>query len=71
MYFRYLAILLMEAERCWSAAMELKLYANTEPRKKFHMVRKLAKAAKYADELNSLCGMERVDARTKLESQVS
>ncbi|XP_057311707.1 signal recognition particle subunit SRP68-like [Hydractinia symbiolongicarpus] len=66
---RYLAILLMEAERCWSAAMELKLYANTEPRKKFHMVRKLAKAAKYADELNSLCGMEKVDARTKLESQ--
>ena len=60
----------MEAERCWSHAMELKLYANTEPRKKFHMVRRLRKAAKYSDELKNLCEMERVDARTKLEVQV-
>lgn len=66
---RFLYLLLMEAERCWSAAMELKLRANTEPRKKFHMIRKLSKASKYTDELNKLCEMERVDARTKLEAQ--
>ena len=51
--------------------MELKLLANTEPRKKFHMTRKLQKAVVYAEELNNLCEMDRVDARTKLESQVS
>ena len=50
--------------------MELKLLANTEPRKKFHMTRKLQKAVVYAEELNNLCEMDRVDARTKLESQV-
>lgn len=66
---RFLYILLVEAERCWSAAMELKLRANTEPRKKFHMIRKLSKASKYSDDLNKLCEMERVDARTKLEAQ--
>ena len=68
---RFLHIPLMEAERCWSHAMELKLYANTEPRKKFHMVRRLRKAAKYAEELQDLCQLEKVDARTKLEVQVS
>jgi len=66
---RFLYILLVESERCWSAAMELKLRANTEPRKKFHMIRKLSKASKYSDDLNKLCEMERVDARTKLEAQ--
>jgi len=66
---RFLYLLLIQSERCWSAAMELKLRANTEPRKKFHMIRKLSKASKYSDELNKLCEMERVDARTKLEAQ--
>ncbi|XP_066931893.1 signal recognition particle subunit SRP68-like [Clytia hemisphaerica] len=66
---RFLHIILMEAERCWSHAMELKLYANTEPRKKFHMVRKLSKASKYADDLKDLCNIDQVDARTKLEVQ--
>lgn len=66
---KYLHILLIEAERCWGAGMELKLRANTEPRKKFHMIRKLSKASKYADELNKMCEMETVDARTKLEAQ--
>ena len=51
--------------------MELKLYANTEPRKKFHMVRKLSKASKYAEDLKNLCNIDQVDARTKLEVQVS
>ena len=50
--------------------MELKLLANTEPRKKFHMTRKLQKAVKYAVELHAFCEIDKVDARTKLESQV-
>ena len=50
--------------------MELKLLANTEPRKKFHMTRKLKKAVAYAEELQTLCEIDKVDARTKLESQV-
>lgn len=69
--YRFLIILLMEAERCWSYAMELKLCANTEPRKKFSMIRKLSKASKYTEDLNKLCELDRVDARTKLEAQVS
>lgn len=69
--YRYLIILLMEAERCWSYAMELKLCANTEPRKKFSMIRKLSKASKYTEDLNKLCELDRVDARTRLEAQVS
>lgn len=60
----------MNAERVWSYAMELKLLANTEPRKKFHMTRKLKKSVAYAEELNNLCDCDKVDARTKLESQV-
>ncbi|XP_065660087.1 signal recognition particle subunit SRP68 [Hydra vulgaris] len=66
---RYFHILLVEAERCWSYAMELKLCANTEPRKRFHMMRKLTKAAKYAEELHKICEMEKVEPRTKLEAQ--
>ncbi len=68
--FRYLLIPLMNAERVWSYAMELKLLANTEPRKRFHMKRKLNKSVHYAQELHNLCDCDKVDARTKLESQV-
>ena len=52
--------------------MELKQESNTEPRKRFHLLRRLNKAAKYADELLKLsenCG--RCDARTRLEAEVS
>ena len=59
----------MEAERCWSHAMELKLCANTEPRKKFSMIRKLSKASKYAKDLSKFCELDRVDARRKLKAQ--
>ena len=67
---RFLHIPLMDAERAWSYAMELKLLANTEPRKRFHLVRRLRKAAHYAGELETLCQSEKCDARTKLEAQV-
>ena len=67
---RYLHIPLMDAERAWSHAMELKLLANTELRKKFHYIRRLRKAASHAGQLEELCCADMCDARTKLEAQV-
>lgn len=67
---RYLHIPLMDAERAWSHAMELKLLANTELRKKFHYIRRLRKAASHATQLEELCSGDVCDARTKLEAQV-
>lgn len=66
---RFLLIVLMAAERCWAYAMALKQEANTEHRKRFHLVRRLAKATMYARILNGLCNKEpnKCDARTKLE----
>ena len=58
------------AERCWAYAMQLKSEANTEPRKRFHMISRLKKAVQYADELVALCESPKCDARTKLECQV-
>jgi len=68
---RYLHIPLVSAERCWSYAMALKQEANTEPRKKFHLARKLKKAVKYSQELEKLCNDSPTicDAKTKLETQ--
>lgn len=60
----------MDAERAWSHAMELKLLANTELRKKFHYIRRLRKAASHATQLEELCSGDVCDARTKLEAQV-
>lgn len=45
----------MLAERAWSYAMQLRVEANTEPRKKFHLVSRLRKAASYALQLQKLC----------------
>ena len=60
----------MSCERAWAYAMQLKFELNTEPRKKYHMINRLKKAAKYAGKLEVLC-MESnvVDARTKLEAR--
>ncbi|XP_032418934.1 signal recognition particle subunit SRP68 [Xiphophorus hellerii] len=66
---RYLLLVLMEAERAWSYAMQLKQEANTEPRKKFHLLARLRKAAKHSEKLEKLCESHRVDAKTKLEAQ--
>uniref|UniRef100_H2YEN3 Signal recognition particle subunit SRP68 n=1 Tax=Ciona savignyi TaxID=51511 RepID=H2YEN3_CIOSA len=67
---RYILMLLMTSERAWSRAMFLKQEANSEPRKRHHMVEKMRKAVVLADELSLLCeGSLRVDARTKLEAQ--
>lgn len=68
---RYLLLVLMEAERAWSYAMQLKQEANTEPRKRFHLLARLRKAAKHSEKLEKLCESPNVDAKTKLEAQVS
>uniref|UniRef100_UPI003AACE5C1 signal recognition particle subunit SRP68 isoform X1 n=1 Tax=Centroberyx gerrardi TaxID=166262 RepID=UPI003AACE5C1 len=66
---RYLLLVLMEAERAWSYAMQLKQEANTEPRKRFHLLARLRKAAKHGVRLEKLCESPCVDAKTKLEAQ--
>ncbi|CAL1278923.1 unnamed protein product [Larinioides sclopetarius] len=66
---RFLYIPLMMAERAWGYAMQLKQEANTEPRKRFHLVARLRKASKIANELETLCESTKCDARTKLEAQ--
>ncbi|XP_069685140.1 signal recognition particle subunit SRP68 [Periplaneta americana] len=66
---RYLYIPLMMAERAWSYAMQLRQEANTEPRKKFHLISRLRKATTYALQLQTLCESSKCDARTKLEAQ--
>ncbi|KAI5698498.1 hypothetical protein M8J75_007706 [Diaphorina citri] len=66
---KFIYIPLMLAERAWGYAMQLRQEANTEPRKKFHLVSRLRKAASYAVQLQTLCEAEVCDARTKLEAQ--
>jgi signal recognition particle subunit SRP68 len=62
---------LVDAERAWAYAMQLKSEANTEPRKRFHMISRLKKAVQHAETLDRLCNESGVfDARTKLEVQV-
>lgn len=52
---RYLHVPLMLAERNWAYAMQLRQEANTEVRKKFHLIQKLRKACIYALQLEELC----------------
>ncbi|ELU12258.1 hypothetical protein CAPTEDRAFT_155942 [Capitella teleta] len=48
--------------------MQLKSEANTEHRKRFHMINRMKKAVQHADHLAVLCGSEKCDPRTKLEA---
>lgn len=66
---RFLIMLVFEAERAWSYAMQLKPEANTEPRKKFHMLSRFRKAVQIADEVVALSKTPECDARTQLECQ--
>jgi len=67
---KHLHIPLITAERAWAYYMQLKFEANAEPRKKYHMINRLRKAKKYADQLDTLCAESNlVDARTKLETK--
>jgi len=67
---KHLHIPLVTAERAWAYYMQLKFESNSDPRKKFHMINRLRKARKYADQLENVCASsDKVDARTKLETQ--
>ncbi|XP_063824826.1 signal recognition particle subunit SRP68 [Ostrinia nubilalis] len=66
---RLLCVPLLQAERAWAHAMQLRQEANTEPRKKFHLVSRLKKAVAHAQTLLQLCEQSGVcDARTQLEA---
>lgn len=66
---KFLLIPLFQAERAWAYSMQLKQEANTDPRKKYHLINRLRKAVKYSNELEILSQSARCDARTKLEAQ--
>lgn len=65
---RHLLLPLMNAERAWAFAMHLKRACAGEARPRHHMLARLAKAARWANELQSLCA-ERGDQRTSLEAE--
>lgn len=54
---RYLEICVVLAERAWSYAMQLRQEANTEPRKRFHLIRRLRKSVGLSIILESLCNV--------------
>ena len=64
----HLMIPLINAERAWSYAMELKTDAGNDPRKRSHMIRRLRKATVHASELVALC-KQLGSARTALEAE--
>lgn len=66
---KYLHIPLMMAERAWAYAMQLRVEANSEPRKKFHLISKIRKACVYSMQLLALVESDVCDARTKLEAE--
>lgn len=66
---RYLALVLVQAERSWAYAMQLKndMTAETQ-RKRFHLLKRLTKAAQSAKLLVELCAA-RADTRTQLQAE--
>eukprot|EP00808_Paulinella_micropora_P019643 g12718.t1 len=64
----FLTLPLYNAERCWSHAMQLKEDLEAEPRKKFHLRKRLNRAAQWSEQLHQLC-LQTADARTQLESE--
>ncbi|KAI9592666.1 hypothetical protein BDF19DRAFT_425071 [Syncephalis fuscata] len=68
---RFLELALVDCERAWATAMELKVYARDEPRKQYHMIRRLRKATGLAQQFVALCNVDsgRVDVRTALDAK--
>lgn len=60
---------LVSAERAWAYSMQLRSELTLQPEKRPHFVRKLAKAAKWASVLVTLCEAT-TDERTQLEAEV-
>ena len=67
---RFLQILLFEAERCWAYAMDLKQHINTEPRKRFHLIKRLKRAVQAANKLQEVSKSLDIDAITAQEIEV-
>lgn len=65
---RLLCVPLLQAERAWAHAMQLRQESNTEPRKRFHLVARLRKACGHAQTLLELSESGVCDARTQLEA---
>ena len=51
---KHLQVPLMNAERAWAYAMQLKFEMNTDPRKKYHMVNRLRKAKVHSEALGKI-----------------
>ncbi|RUS26317.1 hypothetical protein BC938DRAFT_470923 [Jimgerdemannia flammicorona] len=70
---RYLHLVLYQTERAWSYAMELKRESTerNDPRKRYHLVKRLRKTVQYSNELVKLCSLKsrKVDGRTALDVQ--
>ena len=65
---RHLILAVFEIERCWAYAMQLRAEANSEPRKRFHMISRLRKGAKNAQLLGEvMANVPMCGAQTKLE----
>lgn len=67
---RMVLIPLCLAERAWSYAMQLKQETSDQPRRRFHLVRRLKKAAEHAQRFEKLCHDPESPCtdRTKLEA---
>jgi len=67
-----LYVFLFSAERAWSYAMQLKTESIDEPRKHYHLMKRLKKAAFYANQLEDICkNYEKIDEKTILDVQVN
>jgi hypothetical protein len=68
---RALQLVLFQAERAWSYAMQIKEEADDEAgRSKFHLLRRLTKATKWSNLLCEQCRSSNADDRTILEAEV-
>ncbi|KAJ2606964.1 signal recognition particle subunit srp68, partial [Coemansia sp. RSA 1694] len=67
----HLEILLLQAERAWAFAMDLReLYSRTEePRHRYHLIRRLRAACKAGEQLAAVAASGACDGRTSLEAQ--
>ncbi|KAJ2061495.1 signal recognition particle subunit srp68 [Coemansia sp. S146] len=67
----HLEILLLQAERAWAFAMDLReLYSRTEePRQRYHLIRRLRAACKASEQLAAAAASGTCDGRTSLEAQ--
>lgn len=66
-----LCLILFQAERAWAYAMQLKqeIAEKDDAQKKYHNLKRLAKAAKHSAKLEALCA-EVGDKRTTFEAEV-